>query len=227
MTQGRGRHPARIRMKKPDQALLDRYMLVWSTRELHFHTGNFPPVTSQSIFGTNALLILDIGSATGELSHALAADHPDFNILGIEISTKPIWRSLVNAHRKNLHNVKYLKTDFRLLYPLMQPDSVQAAYLHFPVPVLTGADEKHAIFSERFLDALHIGLVDQGVIGFTSDNEHYFSDVAQRASQRNDFRLLTDKKECEAAVPLHKSYYHDVWERQGRLTQRFVLLNRK
>jgi tRNA (guanine-N7-)-methyltransferase len=50
-----------------------------------------------------------------------------------------------------LENVVFLRADFRLLYPLLAPGSLDAVYLHFPDPNVRPKFRKHRVFCARFL----------------------------------------------------------------------------
>ncbi len=85
---------------------------------------NFPRLTTEAIFNADGPLSLDIGSGTGEFIHAMAQLHPDEYFLGVEISRRVTYYAVKQAAQNKLKNLKFIKADFRLLYPLFAPEQL-------------------------------------------------------------------------------------------------------
>ena len=79
----RGRHPARIHIEPPDEAVAARYLLCWHGRDLHREPDRFPAMTSPQLFDNNRPLEIDFGCGTGSLMCSRAVMFPDVNFLGI------------------------------------------------------------------------------------------------------------------------------------------------
>ncbi|NTW50312.1 MAG: hypothetical protein HGB19_11410 [Chlorobiales bacterium] len=224
---GRGRHPARIHVKPPDEATAQKYLLNWNRRELYFNPQHFPKISSQTLFGNNRKLQMDIGSATGEFVCSLAKKHPDVNFLGVEVATKPVYKSIKHAVAFGLDNIKFILTDFRLLYPLLLPESLQKVYFHFPVPILKKVDSKYRVYSPEFLDAIYSALCPGGILSVMSDMPEYYQIMYEEACKDARYELIAGDETIEAIDPEDRSHYHKIWDSQGRETYRFLMKKAK
>ena len=75
---------------------------------------------------------LEIGCGSGEFLCSLARRDRQTNFVGVEVKRKSIYEAVARASSAALENVVFLRADFRLLYPLLAPGSLDAVYLHFP-----------------------------------------------------------------------------------------------
>lgn len=226
MGNGRGRHPVRIHIKPPNEEVSKRYLLVWSRKKLYHNPQSFPLLSSSSTFGNNNPLELDIGCATGEFICSRAAQQRQRNFLAVDVSLKPLYRAIKHSEQRDLDNIKFIRTDVRLLYPLFPKNSLHKVYLHFPIPVITHADRKHAIFTPQFLDGMSVSLDQNGVISCMTDMKEYYDTMRCLADSDKRFFVREVTESSEFTDPAEKSYYHTVWENQGRSTYRFVMIKR-
>ncbi|NTW49793.1 MAG: hypothetical protein HGB19_08730 [Chlorobiales bacterium] len=220
---GRGRHPARIHVKPPDEAIAQKHLLNWNRRALYFNPETFPKISSQSMFGNDRQLQMDIGSATGEFICSLAKKHPEVNFLGVEVATKPVYKSIKHAVALGLDNIKFILTDFRLLYPLLLPESLWKVYFHFPVPILKKVDSKYKVYSPEFLGAIYAALRPGGLLSVMSDMPEYYQLMYEEASNDARYELIIGDDACPEIEPEDRSHYHRVWDSQGRETYRFLM----
>src|SRR5581483_102093 len=108
--------------------------LFFSTKELFQNPDMFLPLDSRHLFGNDLPLELEIGCGTAEFLCALAHEHPQTNFVGVDISSKPLFKAISTAEALALPNVKFIKGDFNRMYSLLLADALQAIYLHFPDP---------------------------------------------------------------------------------------------
>jgi len=183
-------------------------------------------VSSPSLFKNDHPLEIDIGCATGDLVCTLAEKHPEVNFIGVEVSMKPLYRAIKHAVRENMENIRFIKTDFRLLYSLLPNESLRKIFFHFPVPVLRAKDNKYLIFTEEFLSEMHRALQTGGMISVISDSAEYFPAMLELALHDTRYTLISDEEQCMALEPDEKSYYHKYWDAQGREKYRFILIKK-
>ncbi|ACF13541.1 putative methyltransferase [Chloroherpeton thalassium ATCC 35110] len=226
MGKGRGRHPSRLKVKPPEPEILAKYLHHWNTKELYHHPDTFLQVSSPSFFQNENPLEIDIGCATGDLVCSLAQKNPQVNFIGVEVSMKPLYRAIKYSVREQIENVRFIKTDFRLLYPLLPDASVQKIFFHFPVPVVRAKDSKYLIFSEDFLSEMHRALQVGGMISVISDSAEYFPIMRELGQNDTRYELISDEAKCMALEPDEKSYYHKYWDAQGREKFRFILVKK-
>lgn len=151
-----------LRVVVPDETTLRNYLTTYDSAELYRSPESFPKITSRDLFGDNCPLKIEVGCGCGEFLCALARREPSTNLVGIDISKKPLYKAVEIAASEALRNIKFIKADFRLVYPLLMADSLQAVFLHFPNPHTKSGFRKHRLFMEKFLDQIHKALVVGG-----------------------------------------------------------------
>ena len=195
----RGRRISRVKFIPPSEEMAEKYLLEWDHKSLYESPDDFPQITTIDLFDAEGPLSLDIGCGTGEFIHATAQIHPDEYYLGIEISRRVIYYAVHQAAKHHLANLKFIKADFSLLYPLFAKTSLKMVYLNFPDPNYGGArNRKHRIFSPRFLDLMVKALVPDGKLQVVTDQHPFLIDMLEIAEVDTRFvkthpeRYLTD-----------------------------------
>ncbi|MCG8349132.1 MAG: methyltransferase domain-containing protein [Chloroflexales bacterium] len=211
----RGRYPARLKTILPSEKALAHYLIVWGNAELYANPERFPPIGSVQLFGNQQPLALEVGCATGEFLCELAARTPNVNFLGVEIVRKPLYRAVARAVQRSLSNIKFLQVDIRLLCSQLLPDSLQAVYLHFPVPVMTARQRRHGVLTATFLDHVYRALAPGGRLSVITDKPAVFAAVEQLAQHDQRFRLVPLDQHRLAIDEGLKSHHHQLWEERG------------
>ena len=215
MALSRGRFPARLTLPDLDPAVLEYYRLLWRGEDLYGSPSQFPPLTAQTLFGSDAPLQIDIGCATGEFITGLAAAHPEHLFLGVEMTRKPIEHAVAKAVALDLANIRFLQADMILAAPLLQPASVSAIYLHFPVPFTTTHKRKHHTYSPRMLDIYRRTLIPGGRLSIVTDDTRVAEEIAQSVSADGWQRVA--EGDWNLALGDHlKSPYQRLWEKRRR-----------
>jgi tRNA (guanine-N7-)-methyltransferase len=181
---------------------------------------SFPKLTSEDLFLNDHPLGLEIGCGTGEYICELAARQPEVNFVAVEIVLKPLYRAVRQAAEANIANILFIKADFKRLYPLFSPASLQVVYLHFPLP---GKKKKHTIFEPLFLDKMHPALLPRGRISVRTDQRPLFEEMFEIAKGDSRYRFVPMEAwgifgETDLGSPTQK-----VWEDRGISTQEFEL----
>ena len=63
----------------------------------------------ESVFGNDAPLILELACGKGDYSLELARRYPNINFVGVDIKGDRIWRGAIEALKKKLTNVRFLR----------------------------------------------------------------------------------------------------------------------
>ena len=177
----RGRKIGRVRLEEPSGAIRATYLLDWNTKTLALTPEQYPLLTTDSLFGADGPLEVEVGPGTGEYLCQLAAAHPERYYLGIEASRRSIYYAVNLSAEMGLRNVRWLRANVKLLYPRFPEDSWERIYLHFPDPAHKPKDEKHIVFDGEFLDAAYRALRAGGEISVVSDKADFFMDMLARA----------------------------------------------
>ncbi len=213
----------RAHFQPPDQRTIERYMCFFNSKQLFCNPDLFPPIDSPHVFGDDLPLQLEIGCGTADFLCALALEHPRINFLGIDVATKPLFKAVRTAEAHALPNIKFIKGDFRQMYPLLAPDALQAVYVHFPDPHMRQRFRKRRVVSPRFLDEINRALAPGGRLSITTDHHEFFLEML--ALLEPDVRFAKTHAErylIGFEVPM-KSKFQRIWESHGLPTLRVEL----
>jgi tRNA (guanine-N7-)-methyltransferase len=179
----------------------------------------FPHLTSPELFGNHQPLEIDFGCANGMLACSRAKQNPHINMLGIDRSQKPLYCAVAAAAADKLENIKFLRGNFNVMLPLLQPQTIRAAFYLFPNPPRDYYRERANARRRRFLQSLHGALVPGGRIYFATDEPLFFK--CMNSIIQNDLRYKT----LEANAPDRDitSWYRQIWEERERDIESFVV----
>ena len=219
----RGRQIGRIKFQPIEPEHQQKYYLDWDAKDLRARPESFPNLTSRELFGKAKPLEVEIGAGSGEYLCQIASAQPETTFLGIEVSRRAAQLAVALAAQVGLENVRILRADFRLLFPLLQPESWQRVYLHFPDPMHKRSDEKRNLFDQKFLDAMASVLIPGGEISVVSDKVDFFFQMLELAEGDGRFVKAHSEVYLEGFEPAIKSRFQLFSERRGIRPRQFVL----
>lgn len=114
--------------------------------------GEASPIDLRVIYKREAPLALDIGFGDGRFTRALAQQHPEWNVLGLEIRPHLVELLLDGTTPPNLHAIKANATS--QLDALLPDGSVAFAALNFPDPWYKRRHHKRRVLNLAWLDML-------------------------------------------------------------------------
>ena len=86
-------------------------------------------------FGRSAPKVLEIGFGMGETTATLAARHPEYDYLGIEVHTPGVGSLLKRIAELDLANVRIIQHDaVDVLHDMIAPSTFDAVHVFFPDP---------------------------------------------------------------------------------------------
>ena len=204
-----------------DEQAVHSYLLRFRPEALYHHWQTFPTVTSTDLFANAHPLELEIGCGSAEFLCSLAVKAPGTNFVGIDISEKLLSRAVEIASSLQLANIKFINADFRFMYPLLRPHSLQAVYLHFPDPHLKPRCQKRRLLNAAFLDLLSTALISAGRLSVMTDIESFFLDMLLLVEQDPRFKKVHAQRYLLGFEPEVKSLFQRVWEQHGERVFRF------
>jgi tRNA (guanine-N7-)-methyltransferase len=216
-----------FRWRIPDQKTAEKYLLRLSGWQLYHESCSLPRVTSAHLFGNDRPLKFEIGCGTGEYLCSLAQQEPDANFLGVDFHLRSLYTAVDTASGMTLDNILFVKANFTLMYPLLEPASLRSIYLHFPDPNTEPKFRKHRIFSERFLDEAERALMPGGRLSVMTDHEQYFFEMLTLAERDERWQRVHKQRFVVGFEPRVKSRYQRIWEGHGIPTLRFELTPHK
>lgn len=196
----------------PDRQSAAKYLLHWTAGDLYSQPDAFPEITSESLFGNNAPLELEIGCGTGEYLCGLAEHNPTHNFIGLDTSLKSLYTAVEKARSLSLHNIRFIRASIQYIFHLMPPSSLQAVYLHFPDPLLRPKYRKRQIFTDELLHHIHQALVSGGHLSIVTDNQELFSNILTLLENDPRFTRTHTERYLVGFDPPIKSRYQLYWE---------------
>lgn len=209
-----------IRKIPPSPEIAAKYLLFWSQGELYANPERFPELSSQSLFGNDRPLELEVGCGTGEWLCGLAQSQPDTNFIGVDNWTKVVYRAVETAAEQKLENIKFLRAPFQFTYPRLVPESLTAVYMHYPDPNLQSKDG-HRLFNLPFLNAIYPALIPGGRFHVVSDHDELFEQMLLMIEADPRWQKTHSERYLTGYEPDVKSRYQKLWEKHEVAPLRF------
>ena len=164
---------------------------------------------------------IEIGFGSGRHLLHIAKQNPQKSFIGIEIHKPSIEQLLKQCEIQNIQNIMVLDYDARTLLEILQSNSIEKIYVHFPVPW----DKKphRRVISRDFLEAAIRVLKKDGRLELRTDSENYF---------KYSYELFLSLNRCEFIVKKNynleiSSKYEDRWKRMKKNIYDLHLINQE
>lgn len=146
------------------------------------------PIDLEAAFGRRAPVTLEIGFGDGESTVALAGQHPDRNLLGIEVHPPGVGHCLLLAERAGLTNLRVISQDAIEVLARRLPDAcLDEVLLYFPDPWPKKRHHKRRIVQPEFVALLARKLAPGGVFRLATDWAPYAEHMLEVMSASADF----------------------------------------
>src|SRR6266566_3777862 len=140
-----------------------------------------------ALFGRAAPRVLEIGFGNGEALVAMAAQHPQYDYLGIEVHGPGVGCALRDVAARGLGNVRVVRADVNDVLACLPPMSLNTAYLFFPDPWPKLRHHKRRLVQPEFVERLRQRLVPGGLFCLATDWEDYAAHMLEVLSQAPGF----------------------------------------
>lgn len=128
----------------------------------------------ESLFGRCAPLVLEIGFGDGESLAVMAAAHPEWNYLGIEVHRPGIGHLLLRATELQLTNLRILCADAIEALERQLPDGcLDRMQIFFPDPWPKMRHHKRRLVQSQWVDLLVRKIKLHGQLHIATDCEDY------------------------------------------------------
>ncbi len=136
-------------------------MIILGRHRLRMHANPFSirgpdePVVWADIFPRAAPFALDIGFGCGDFPMALGQEHPEWNVVGLEIRQQYVDHLNQRAQAENISNVHGMLANANLhLAELFPADSLIFVSVNFPDPWFKKRHHKRRVIRPEFLEPL-------------------------------------------------------------------------
>lgn len=163
-------------------------------------------------------IVIELGCGRGEYTLGLARKYPDKNFIGIDIKGNRIWSGAMEAHREELVNVRFLRTEIEFLTQFFAPDEVAEIWLTFPDPQMKKV--RRRLTSTRFLEMYRQILGKKKILNLKSDSQFLYQ-YTKEVAKANDITIIEDRDniytQVEESSDLRQiqTYYEHQWLARG------------
>lgn len=166
------------------------------------------------LFGREGPLVLEVGFGDGRFTAELAKAHPEWLILGAEVSAASVLRAYRRLKREGIGNVRlYHGQGPFALRNLVPPGSLRRVIVNFPDPWPKKRHQRKRLLQEGFFRRLSTRLVEGGDLLLTTDHEEYFCFALEEAKRSGLYRVEV-KEPPEAHL---RTKYALKWKEAGRI----------
>lgn len=132
------------------------------------------PIDLDSVFGRQAMRVLEIGFGNGESLAAMAAAAPYTDFIGIEVHRPGVGHLLLQIEQRELSNVRVLCEDaVEVLETRINDASLDRVQIFFPDPWHKARHHKRRLIQPAFVSLLARKLRSGGHLHLATDWEHY------------------------------------------------------
>jgi tRNA (guanine-N7-)-methyltransferase len=163
------------------------------------------PLELSQVFGRTAPTILEIGFGMGQATATIAAAHPHYNYLGVEVHTPGVGSLCQLIEAQKIANIRIIQHDVvDVLENMLPPASLEGIHIFFPDPWHKKRHHKRRLIQPLFVQLLVSRLKPGGYLHLATDWENYaqqmlsvlgdnpaLSNTAIDFSPKPDYRPLT------------------------------------
>jgi len=133
------------------------------------------PIGLDEVFGgAVSRKILEIGFGMGETTAHIAENHPDWDILGIEVHTPGVGSLLKQVSERGLTNVRIIQHDaVEVLKHMVADGSLDGVHIFFPDPWHKKRHHKRRLIQREFVKLLSSKLKPGGYLHVATDWQEY------------------------------------------------------
>lgn len=147
------------------------------------------------LFGRTAPKVLEIGFGNGVSLAQMAAAHPEFDYLGIEVHHPGVGALLLLVEEQELRNVRIACDDaVEVLKKRIPDDSLDRVQLFFPDPWHKRRHHKRRILQPDFVALLGQKVKDGGIFHLATDWEDYAQQMLSVMNAAPGFHNLAANK---------------------------------
>ena len=138
------------------------------------------------MFGNGNPVQIEIGIGKGRFLIDAAQRYPGINFLGIEWASKYLRIARDRSLKRDLRNVRFVRTDAKEFVEFfVATSSVQAYHVYFPDPWPKKRHHKRRLFDRPFVAELERTLAADGELWLATDHLEYFEVIVASVEGSN------------------------------------------
>lgn len=146
------------------------------------------PTPASNLFERCGPLVLEVGFGGGHYLEHLGQAHPDWNLVGAEVSLGSVWRTYRRMKRAGLQNVRLYKGNARFLVrDVFEKGSLERVFVNFPDPWPRRKHLRNRLLQAPFFRILSSRLKAGGSLFLTTDHTEYFAFSVEQAKESGCF----------------------------------------
>ncbi len=160
---------------------LRRFVGHWREGISLFHHHKQPVITpsGEPTHKAGTPLLLEIGCHNGHTLTEIALSHPDWTLVGLDITFKRIVTTAERLAKNSVQNAFCALANAQNLSHIFAPNEVDGLVIFFPDPWVKKARQtKNRLVNEHFMTEIKKCLKLNGFVWFKSDQKIYFDQVA-------------------------------------------------
>ncbi len=174
------------------------------------------------LFGNEAPTEIEVGPGKGLFLQMAAAANPQRNYLGIEIAKKYATMAAQRAAKHQLHNVRLIAGDARLLLEQRVDDqTLEGVHVYFPDPWWKKRHHKRRVFSTAFINQVARVVRTGGFLSVATDVEGYAEQIFEKLTEHPAFNRTTVPDDPQDE-PTHNGQPITNFERKYRIEGRSI-----
>ncbi len=141
-----------------------------------------------ALFGNDRPVYLEIGFGNGDSLVEIAANHPQYNYLGIEVHRPGVGHLLMKAAEREVANLRVMRHDaVEVLKGGLAEGALEGVFLFFPDPWPKTRHHKRRILQPAFVALLARVIRPGGIFHAATDWENYALQMMEVLSTAADF----------------------------------------
>ncbi|MBL7959565.1 tRNA (guanosine(46)-N7)-methyltransferase TrmB [bacterium] len=203
---------------------MNTYIIDWHQEEVKRLIQEGVPVDWQDVFENKYPLDLEIGIGNGSFLVPFAKDHPNRNMVGIEIEGVYLKKANKKLIKQALSNARLLIGDAKFLtWKLFADESIEDVYINYPDPWFKKRHKKRRLINPISLRLLALKM--RSILTIATDDEEYRDWVIASIKETQCFEPLLPKIFVTELENYYPTKYEKKWKDQGK--QVFYLKFRK
>lgn len=148
------------------------------------------PGSVANLFGREAPVVAEIGIGSGRFMEAIAENHPEWNVLGIDRAPDSVVRTFRRLFAAGIENTRIMKADAHfVLRDIVPRHGLRIVFVNFPDPWPRRKHRRRRLLQMPLLRMLSSRLDDGGRILLTSDHLEFFQFACDNARASGLYRI--------------------------------------